>query len=59
MKIDRKALSRIFLLFVIEVVALGIWMWAVRQAFPGLPATITPNLYKGVQVESNPWLEPW
>jgi Gpi18-like mannosyltransferase len=59
MKIDRKAFLRIFLLFVIEVAALGIWMWAVRQAFPGLPATITSDLYKGVQVESNPWLEPW
>jgi hypothetical protein len=38
---------------------LNIWMWGVLQVFP--PATLPglSNLYKGIAVETNPWLEPW
>ncbi|HTX90516.1 MAG TPA: mannosyltransferase family protein [Anaerolineales bacterium] len=34
-------------------------MWEVRRVFPNDPAGITMTMYKGVPVETDPWLEPW
>ena len=59
MKTDRKALSRIFILFIVLCAILGAWMWAARQISPTNPANVTQDLYKGTAPETNPWLEPW
>jgi len=38
---------------------LNIWMWGVLQVFPPVALPSLSNLYKGVAMETNPWLEPW
>jgi hypothetical protein len=49
----------VLLLFIVVRAALAIWTWGVRQAFPDtFPGNVT-DLYKGVLLETNPWLEPW
>ena len=49
----------VLLLFIVVRAALAIWTWGVRQAFPDtFPGDVT-DLYKGVLLETNPWLEPW
>lgn len=50
---------KILILFLTVSAALWGWMWAMRQVFPGNPASILPDMYKGVAPETNPWLEPW
>jgi len=38
---------------------LNVWMWGVRQVLPAPSPPGLTNLYKGVPLETNPWLEPW
>ncbi len=47
-------------LFVVLRVFLTLWMWGVRQVID-LPLPPHPVLrpHVGVEVETNPWLEPW
>ena len=59
MKLNWKPYSKILLLFLVVRLLLGVWMWGVRQAFPNDPSTVAPNMYKGVPLETNSWLEPW
>ncbi len=35
------------------------WMWTVRRIFPDNPPTIHEEMYKGVKIETHPWLEVW
>lgn len=56
---SRKAIVSILALFLLIVGGLGIWMRLIRQSFPVLPPTFTPDLYVGTAPETNPWLEPW
>lgn len=53
-----------WILYVVVIFAavhlfLNIWMWGVMQVFPTAALPSLPNLYKGVAMETNPWLEPW
>ena len=59
MKVDWKTLSRIFLVFVLFRLVLGVWMWGVRRVSPVDPASISLEMYKGVVREISPWLVPW
>lgn len=54
-----KTTASILFLFLFTVGGLGLWMRFIRQAFPALPSTFTPDLYAGTAPETNPWLEPW
>ena len=54
-----KPYRNILLLFLGVRLLLGVWMWGIRQVFPNDPATISSTMYRGVPVETNPWLEPW
>ncbi len=48
------------LVFLVMRLTLSIWMWGVRQVFQQ-PISPDPVLrpYLGVNIETNPWLEPW
>ena len=48
------------LVFLVIRLTLSIWMWGVRQVFQQ-PISPDPVLrpYLGVNIETNPWLEPW
>ena len=59
MKTNWRPFGKILLLFLVMRILLGLWMWGVRQAFPNDPVNITPDMYKGVPVETVSWLEPW
>ena len=51
----------IYVLFVFLAVhlLLNVWMWGIRQVLPAVPPAGIKDLYKGVPLETNPWLEPW
>ncbi len=59
MKSNWKPYGKILLFFLVIRILLSVWMWGVRQAFPNVPANVTPKMYMGVPVETVPWLEPW
>jgi hypothetical protein len=59
MKFTWKPYGKILLLFLVIRILLGVWMWGVRQVFPGNPTSITPQMYKGIKVETSSWLEVW
>ena len=50
---------RVLVIFTAVHIFLNIWMWAVRQVIPAGPPPGLTDLYKGVPLETNPWLEPW
>lgn len=55
----RKQISQIILIFLAVNTIIGVWVWGVRQVLPiNLPGS-QEELYKGIAMETNPWLEPW
>jgi Gpi18-like mannosyltransferase len=46
-------------IFILIHPILNVWMWNVAQVFPSTTLEGLLNLYKGIAVETSPWLAPW
>jgi hypothetical protein len=59
MKVDGKRLLLIVLFWIVIRVVLGIWMWGIGSILHNTAPAALLDSYKGVMLETNPWLEPW
>jgi hypothetical protein len=50
---------QVVVIFAAVHIILNVWMWGVAYVFPSATPEGLLNLYKGVAVETSPWLEPW
>ena len=57
--LTNKPVVRIFLLFLLVEAFLFTWAWGVRRLVPDHFPQGAEEMYKGVNRETNPWLEPW
>ena len=59
MKVDWKRILYIALFWFVIRIVLGVWMWGIGDIFHAAIPAKSPDSYKGVLLETNPWLEPW
>ena len=59
MKVDWKRILHIALFWFVIRIVLGVWMWGIGDIFHAAIPVKSLDSYKGVLLETNPWLEPW